>query len=259
MYGIIHLSVIPVRKEPSDRSEMITQLLFGDTFKSIGEKDNWLFIHSDADGYEGWIDRKQSTEISEAEHKKIISAPSFVSKDLFGIITNKNSGESFPIPLGCSLPEYFDGMCSLAKNNFSFDGKVCYPNEKTTRDEIVETALLFLNSPYLWGGKTFLGIDCSGFTQTVFKANGIKLKRDAWQQAETGTSYSFVEESHAGDLAFFDNEEGKITHVGIVIHDNRIIHASGRVRIDHFDHYGIFTPERGGYTHNLRVIKNIVG
>ena len=127
-----------------------------------------------------------------------------------------------------------------------------------SRESIVYTAMSLIHAPYLWGGRSPFGIDCSGFTQVVFKMNGLQIKRDAYQQVEIGDAYSFVEEAQPGDLAFFDNEEGRIIHVGIVIGENKIIHASGRVRIDHYDHYGIFTPERGGYTHNLRIIKNIM-
>jgi cell wall-associated NlpC family hydrolase len=118
--------------------------------------------------------------------------------------------------------------------------------------------MLFLNAPYLWGGKTPFGIDCSGFTQTVYKLNGIKLLRDAYQQAEQGETLSFVEEAEAGDLAFFDNEEGRIVHVGIVLDNNKIIHASGKVRIDGFDHHGIFNNEKRDYSHKLRLLKRIV-
>lgn len=257
MHGITHLSAIPVRREPSDKSEMVTQLLFGDAFKVIEQKDNWHHILTSWDHYEGWIDRKQYLPISKTTYDNLDQNPSPVSTELFQLITDKKTGESFPIVLGSSLPFFANGECQLEKRVFSFDGNARPFESKPDRDSIVETAMLFLNSPYLWGGKTPLGIDCSGFTQLVFKANGIQLKRDAYQQAEIGDPYSFVEEAQPGDLAFFDNEEGRIVHVGILIGDNKIIHASGCVRIDPFDHYGIFFPERGGYTHNLRVIKNI--
>ena len=139
-----------------------------------------------------------------------------------------------------------------------FEGNVASLKQKKTAHDIISTAYLFLHAPYLWGGKSPFGIDCSGFTQLVYKLNGYKLPRDAYQQVELGMPLSFVEEAEAGDLAFFDNEEGKIVHVGILLGDNRIIHASGCVKTDPFDHYGIFSAERGGYTHNLRVIKNIL-
>jgi hypothetical protein len=258
MHGITHLSAIPVRREPSDKSEMVTQLLFGDTMKVLEKKGNWNHILTSWDNYEGWIDGKQYLPVSKTTFDLLAENPAPVSAELFQVITDTKTGESFPIVLGSSLPFYKDGKCAIEDRIYSFDGNVRPFETKPTRNGIVETAMLLQNSPYLWGGKTLLGIDCSGFTQLVFKANGIQIKRDAYQQAEIGEPYSFVEEAQPGDLAFFDNEEGKIIHVGILLGDNRIIHASGCVKIDPFDHYGIFSPERGGYTHNLRVIKNIL-
>ena len=128
-------------------------------------------------------------------------------------------------------------------------------NEK---DDLVKTAFLYLNAPYLWGGKTPFGIDCSGFTQMVYKLNGYKLLRDVSQQATQGEALSFIEESQPGDLAFFDNSEGEIVHVGIIMKDNYIIHAYGKVRIDRLDQSGIYNTEARKHTHKLRVIKKII-
>ena len=128
-------------------------------------------------------------------------------------------------------------------------------NEIQDKAKLIDTAFLYLNTPYLWGGRTPFGIDCSGFTQMVYKLNGFKLERDASQQALQGEPLSFIEESEAGDLAFFDNDEGVITHVGIIMEDNYIIHSSGKVRIDRVDHLGIFNPDTQRHTHKLRVIK----
>ena len=120
------------------------------------------------------------------------------------------------------------------------------------------TAKEFLNAPYLWGGKSFFGVDCSGFTQLVYKVNNVKLPRDAYQQAEVGEALSFVEESQPGDLAFFENAEGRIIHVGIMLDDQKIIHASGKVRIDTLDSTGIFNQEMNKHTHKLRFVKSIL-
>jgi len=127
-----------------------------------------------------------------------------------------------------------------------------------SKSNLVDTALLYLNTPYLWGGKTPFGIDCSGFAQMVYKMNGYVLKRDAGQQSQQGEPLSFIEESEPGDLAFFDNNEGLIDHVGIILKDNHIIHVHGHVRIDRLDHTGIFNTDEKIYTHKLRVIKKIV-
>jgi cell wall-associated NlpC family hydrolase len=159
-----------------------------------------------------------------------------------------------PIPLGASLS--FLNHKEINTSNFDFEGtKVSGIKNKSS---LLNTAYMYLNAPYLWGGKTPFGIDCSGFTQMVYKLNGYHLLRDASQQASQGEALSFIEESEAGDLAFFDNEEGKITHVGIIMDNNYIIHASGKVRIDRLDHLGIYNAESNKHTHKLRVIKKII-
>lgn len=258
MYGICNLSAVPCRREPSDKSEMVTQLLFGDAFRVTEQKGSWHHIINAWDHYEGWIDRKQYSPVSKTTYDNLDHNPAPVSAELFQLITDLKSGETFPIVLGSSLPFFHGGQCQIEDRIYAFDGNVrLFDETMPSRESLVETAMLFLNSPYLWGGRTPLGLDCSGFTQVVFKANGIRMKRDAYQQAEMGEPYSFVEEAQPGDLAFFDNEDGRIIHVGILASPGTIIHASGRVRLDPFDHYGIFNQERGGYTHNLRVIKNI--
>jgi cell wall-associated NlpC family hydrolase len=123
---------------------------------------------------------------------------------------------------------------------------------------LIDTAFLYLNSPYLWGGRTPFGIDCSGYSQIVYRMCGVDLPRDASQQAEVGDRLSFIEEATPGDLAFFDNNEGRITHVGILLGDNKIIHASGKVRVDRIDHQGIFNDEMHDYSHHLRLITRVI-
>lgn len=256
MFGICHLSAVPCRREPSDKSEMVSQLLFGDAFEVTEQKENWHRVRTSFDHYEGWIDRKQYQPVSTADYHSL-QHPAPVTTELFQFITEEESQITFPLAAGSSLPFLENGRVRIGRKQYLFEGRSRAFSPPAERNELVETAMMYLNTPYLWGGKTPFGIDCSGFTQMVFKANGIPLRRDAYQQAENGTPYSFVEEALPGDLAFFDNEEGRIIHVGIIIGDGRIIHASGRVRIDPFDHYGIFSQERGGYTHNLRVIKSM--
>ena len=257
-YGVCHLSVVPCRSEASDKSEMVTQLLFGDAFEILEEQGTWHKIRVEWDHYECWIDRKQYIAVSKATYENLRDNPAPIVTDLISLLTDLKSGETIPIVLGSSLPFYYDGEVCIEEHKFKHEGQVRMFDLETTRAGIIDTALNYLNAPYLWGGRSPFGIDCSGFVQTVFKANGMRIKRDAWRQVEIGEPYSFVEEAQPGDLAFFDNEEGIITHVGIVAGENRIIHASGKVRMDHYDHYGIFTPERGGYTHNLRIIKNVL-
>ena len=253
MFGICNLANIPLRIEPSDKSETVSQVLFGEHFETIEKSNQWLKIKLQFDGYEGWIDSKQIQTISESDYHLLSEDLIVLNADLVEYITGPNNF-LMPIPLGASLS--FLNYNEINKNNLSFEGlKV---NGSKPKNKLIETAFMYLNAPYLWGGKTPFGIDCSGFTQMVYKLNGFKLMRDASQQVSQGEALSFIEESEAGDLAFFDNEEGNIIHVGIIMNDNYIIHANGKVRIDRLDHLGIYNPETNRHTHKLRVIKKII-
>jgi gamma-D-glutamyl-L-lysine dipeptidyl-peptidase len=262
MFGICNLSVIPARKEPSDRSEQLTQLLFGDHFEVLHEKDGWALIKTVYDDYECWIGSKQFIPIEFQFYNELSAEPVTLSNDYIQMITHKASKISFPIVYGSVLPFFKKGKCLLGKEEYSYDGAVISPmlkaDHQKVRSEIIETALMYMNAPYQWGGKAPFSIDCSGLTQMVYKLNGLRIKRDAIQQATHGDTLSFVEEAQEGDLAFFDNEEGRIVHVGIIMNDNRIIHASGKVRIDRLDHQGIFNTDTNKYSHRLRLIKNVV-
>ena len=256
-FGFCNLSIVPCRKETSDKSEMVTQLLFGEYFEILEEFKNWLRIRSGIDGYEGWIDIKQCLPVSKETYQSLKKqAPSYVA-DILGVLTDETDEISFPVTIGSLLHFTKAKEISIEKRKFSFEGNTLSPTGKVKRSKLVEDAFTFLNSPYLWGGRTPLGIDCSGFTQMVYRLNGVNLKRDASQQAEQGEVLSFPEETEAGDLAFFDNEEGAITHVGIVLEKGQIIHASGKVHVDKFDHLGIYSETQKRYTHTLRVLKKM--
>jgi hypothetical protein len=247
-YGITHLSIVPLRHEPSDPSELVSQVLYGEFFKVLEQRKKWSKIRLEFDNYEGWIDNKQYVEITEDMFQNLSSKPLMVSTDLIEHITNVN-GQLNLVPIGATL----NGLSLL---NHTFEGE--YLKDKQHKSKLIDTAFMYLNAPYLWGGKTPFGIDCSGFTQMVYKLNGYNIYRDASQQATQGEALSFIEESEPGDLAFFDNNEGSITHVGIIMKDNYIIHAHGCVRIDRLDHTGIFNNEMNTHTHKLRVIKRII-
>ena len=253
MFGICELANIPLRFEPNDRSEIVSQVLFGEFFEITETQKNWIKIKLYDDKYEGWIDIKQSRHISEQDYRQLTQAPVILNNDLVDYISTKEN-LLIPIPLGSSLS--FLDFPKINTSNYLFEGMKA--NGIQPKSKLIETAFLYLNAPYLWGGKTPFGIDCSGFTQMVYKLNGYALLRDASQQATLGEALSFIEESEPGDLAFFDNEEGKIIHVGIIMNDNYIIHASGKVRIDRLDHLGIFNAETNRHTHKLRVIKRII-
>lgn len=247
-YGICNLSIVPLRFEASDKSELVSQVLYGEWFKVIEKRKNWSKIRLAFDKYEGWIDNKQYLEIEAEAYKQLNTETPKLSTDLVEFIQDENE-QLYPIQLGATL----NGL-SLLKHKF--DGNLT--EGITNKANIIQTAFLYLNSPYLWGGKTPFGIDCSGFTQMVYKLNGYKLLRDASQQATQGDPLSFIEESEPGDLAFFDNADGDIIHVGIIMKDNYIIHAHGKVRIDRLDHSGIYNVDRKIHTHKLRVIKKVV-
>ncbi len=255
-YGIIELSVVPGRAEASDKSEMVTQLLFGDIFSIVEDSNKFIRIQLHYDNYACWICKKQYLAINKDEFLIISNSAYHCTTDLVQVISYKNN--FLPILQGSSLPNYNDQKFIINNNKISFQGNVSSPNKIGTKNQIVEDALMYLNAPYLWGGRSPFGIDCSGFTQVVYKINNIIIPRDAYQQAELGQGYSFIEEAEAGDIAFFDNDEGKINHVGILIGKNKIIHASGKVRIDTLDHQGIFNKETNSYSHKLRIIKNIL-
>jgi len=255
-FGICLLSVIPCRKEPSSTSEMVTQLLFGETYIVEERQEDWIKIITCFDNYPCWISFKQHSKLDDSEYKKL--QVTNLSSELVQIINQTNKNLVFPITIGASLPHFINNSFSVGGHSFYYDGHTSNVSQKKTIKEIKETAYLFLNAPYLWGGRSPFGIDCSGFTQLVFKLNGYQLPRDASQQVHLGKALSFVEEAQPGDLAFFDNEAGNIVHVGIVLENQEIIHASGSVRIDKFDHYGIFHADYKKYSHVLRVIKKII-
>jgi len=253
MFGICNLAIIPLRFEPSDRSEIVSQVLFGEHFEILEQLKQWSKIRLQYDDYEGWVDAKQYQLISESSFSQLSKDAIILNADLIEYITAPNN-LLIPVPLGSSLS--FLNYNEINTSNFDFEGtKISGIKPK---GGLINTAFLYLNAPYLWGGKTPFGIDCSGFTQMVYKLNGYKLLRDASQQALQGEALSFIEESEPGDLAFFDNEEGNIIHVGIIMEDNYIIHASGKIRIDRLDHLGIYNPETNKHTHKLRVIKKII-
>ena len=253
MFGICNLAIIPLRFEPSDRSEIVSQVLFGEHFEILEQVKQWTRIRMQFDDYEGWIDFKQLQLITEADFNKLSLEPIVLNADLIEYITTA-SNSLIPIPLGSALT--FLNHKEINTSNFDFEGTST--TGLKSKSHLIDTAFMYLNAPYLWGGKTPFGIDCSGFTQMVYKLNGYKLLRDASQQSAQGEPLSFIEESEPGDLAFFDNEEGNIIHVGIIMEDNYIIHASGKIRIDRLDHLGIFNAETNKHTHKLRVIKKII-
>jgi cell wall-associated NlpC family hydrolase len=244
---ICPLSIVPVRKEPSDRAEMVTQWLFGETADLLERQDKWSLLRFHHDGYQGWVDNKQlrATDNTTAA-SAVRSIDSFTS-----VATDKGP---LLLPFGAVLDSFAQGhngehIASTGNTTRSLTG--------TPVERLLSLTDRWLNAPYLWGGRTPAGVDCSGLTQMLFMAAGVLLPRDAWQQAELGAPVELVDLAIPGDLAFFDNAEGRIVHVGIVLADRRILHASGQVRIDALDHQGIYNAQDGRYSHQLRMLKRV--
>lgn len=248
-YGICHLSIVPIRSLADDTGEMISQIMYGEHFKVLEYRKKWSKIRMAFDRYEGWVSNQQFLPISEEIYKEIDSIKNLcISSELVSFVESEPN-MLMPILLGSTIVQH-------PILNHQFDGP--YTRGQQDKKQLIPTALHYLNAPYLWGGKTVFGIDCSGLTQMVYKINGYSLLRDCRQQSAQGEALSFIEESEPGDLAFFDNNEGIINHVGIIMENNYIIHANGKVRIDRIDHTGIFNTETKNYTHSLRVIKKII-
>ncbi len=255
--GICCFSFIPMRKEPTETSEMVSQILFGETFTILEESKKWDFIELDFDGYLGWIDHKLSRIIDKQKLSWFESVNCKIANKPFFKVRQKNSDDILFVLAGSNFYNLHGREFSLFENSFQLNDPYLIYKQPNPANVIISSAELLLNIPYLWGGRSAFGIDCSGLAQTTFKIAGINMPRDASKQVNIGKTISSLENTLPGDLAFFNNEEGLITHVGILLSKNEIIHASGSVRIDHIDQQGIFDRSRQVYTHKLALIKRV--
>ena len=249
-----------MRTEPREKSEMSSQILFGEHYTILEESNKWCQIKLSFDDYEGWIDHKIVTEISEEEFERINKNPGLVTTDIFNIVQPAGGYKNFLIVAGSSLPGFVpeERSFQIGEITYRVQGNNFSSPDKNVREVIIEKALNYFNSPYLWGGRSPFGIDCSGFSQVLYKMAGISIPRNASDQSIIGDYLSFLEESKPGDLAFFDNEEGTITHVGVIWEKNKIIHSSGMVRIDNIDQFGIYNVDTRRYSHKLRLMRRII-
>jgi hypothetical protein len=257
-YGIIKLAAVAGRAEAAHRSEMVTQLLFGEAIKIIKSNNEWLFVENLADGYQCWILRFSYEPLDEEGLAEYMSHKAYLTFDPVSKLKIKGH-EALYVPCSSILP-FFDPETNhgrIGKRAYTFEGNIGPVKQKPNAEKILIKASKMLNTPYLWGGKTVMGIDCSGYVQSVFKACGLQLPRDASQQAEIGKTVGF-NDAHAADLAFFANDAGKITHVGIMIGHGNIVHASGKVKVCKIDEKGIFDAELNDYSHKLAFVKRVI-
>jgi hypothetical protein len=242
---------VPLRSGPTHKSEMLSQILFGEKYTIVDKSGSWLKIMTLFDNYLGWIDIDH-LQFSIAEGN---SCGYVLNRTL---VCTRNDNTRMVLEAGCEVfnPDFDDKTFTIGKNIYtalSDFGK----HYISTNDALPDIAMKFINSPYIWGGRIPSGIDCSGLTQLAYKIFSIPIARDAANQAEEGKLIDFIDEAIPGDLAFFGNSNGRISHTGMIISRGLIIHASGRVRIDTVDHQGIFRNEINGYSHTLRTIRRI--
>ncbi len=239
--GICHLPCIPLRAAPDSRSELTSQLLMGETYRVLEQGKDWLLIRMDWDNYEGWINRTQFHSC----HNEHGSSDAVVNQSLFPY-------RGIGLSMGSELTLVDGELAPRHDLQYRLTGSLDAHTPTAS-----ELAHQFLETPYLWGGRTSMGIDCSGLVQVIYKALGYVLPRDSRDQAFIGDNVSFLQEAQPGDLAYFDNEEGVIVHVGLLISSEEIIHAHGKVRKDKIDGQGIFNSDTQHYSHKLRLIKRL--
>lgn len=248
--GTVNLSIVPLREEAAHRSQQVSQLLFGEGFTVLETQGQWLKIQTENDGYTGWIQAIQSVLQDETDYKNYQQKPMQLTHAAVTVLRRNDKNSLLYLPAGSCLKGLENGKFNIGNVEYELLNPI-QPKE----NNLINYAKTFLNTPYLWGGRTHFGIDCSGFVQAVYLQNGLQLKRDAWQQAEQGTIVDFLQAAKPGNLAFFDNAEGRIVHVGIMLDSEQIIHASGHVKIDRIDDQGIYSARQKKYTHQLRIIK----
>lgn len=254
-YGISLLSLIPMRREPKEQAEMVSQLLFGETYEITGESNGFIQIYTGYDRYSGWINRAMHSDITPEYFHYLQNEEQDVLSALMMSIEKRGS-PPLQILAGSTLPGFNKRKDQLRIKDEIWHIRWIFGKFNSNGyDSILKSASFFLNSPYLWGGRSSFGCDCSGFVQVLYKIHGIPLGRDTYQQVEQGNPVISLSEARTGDLAFFNDENGQVYHTGMVIAPGEIIHSSVYVHIDRLDEKGIFNLQRNEYSHSLHSIR----
>ena len=260
MVGIALHSVVPVRTEAREGAEQSTQMLFGELCTILEQIPRWNRIKLHSDGQEGWVDAKMISPMNTEEEQSYRAAlkDTAVVAMPMAYAVSENNGQTIPLTAGTRLTHYKDGRFEVLGVGFRIDpSMVLAAPLEMNQENLLQAVRFFLNIPYLWGGKNAMGMDCSGFTQVVMSLFGKSILRNAGEQVTQGRAVAKLENVQAGDLVFFDHEDGKISHVGIAIDAERVIHCSGRVKVEKLDKTGIFSAEQGAYTHHLAAIRRM--
>jgi gamma-D-glutamyl-L-lysine dipeptidyl-peptidase len=255
-YGVSRLALVAVRTAPHSDAKQITELLFGDHYEVFKKAESdWVYIKIHFDGSEGWIETEQHHSISQEYFDQINHANFKITTDLTCNILFKKS--PITILLGSIVPISNSELFKM-EEQFAFNGEAKSLGQKREAEFLITTAMKYLNAPHFPGGKSPFGIDAAGLVQMVFKIAGYTLPHAVSNQLTEGKTVKSLHEAMPGDLAFFSRKEGDVSHVGIVLSDEKIIHAFGRVRVDHLMEEGIMRADSRIYTHYLKEIRRIV-
>lgn len=256
--GICYQAYIPVRKEPAETSEMVNQVLFGELFSisEVNKEGNFTRIALEHDGYEGWIHTNSIFALDDIEYQHLSSLPLQYCPLPFHVLGSEDRSQEIITGFGSIYRLISPGITRIQNTEYHVpqNHDLSLPPNKA----LIKYGLQLRSIPYLWGGRSAFGFDCSGLCQSLFRLIHINLPRDASQQSTLGKNVDFIQHARTADLAFFDNTEGRIIHVGVLLGEGLILHASGKVRVDKIDQQGIFSSDTGRYTHKLRLIRRVL-